>query len=759
MEIKRIRSFLVGLVLVGVGAFVLVSLLSHDAHEGPFPGYPENARPLNACGVAGAYISAYALAFLGWSSYGVALLLVVAGALVLFEVRARLLPLKLTGVVFGLLALTIGLAIFGAGPQSTASAYEPSPGSGAGVAGILLAGLLYSVIGSTGTLIAFGVLAVAGTFLVVGDQMLALTAGLKKMRPAAVFARGAVKKRKALAGPGREEEPVPVPVDEFEGPIPEPDVGAEVASEPAAEAPTQEPEMEVITRTSFAAEKAGQRVRQDATEVRRAGMGPRAQFELPPIGILDKLLPGEAESEQEIRQRGRVLERTLSEFRVEAQVVRVRRGPVVTMYEMGLAAGTKVSKVESLANDLAISLKAPNVRIVAPIPGKSTIGVEVPNCERELVALREVMEETARKARKCAIPLFLGKDTGGNPMLMDLSTAPHLLIAGTTGSGKSVAINSMICSILMTRTPDELQLLLVDPKGVEFSDYRNLPHLMCPILVDMKKAASVLQWACNKMDERYALLSQMGVRDIRSYNTLGEQEVLRRLAPEEDALLDDIPTYMPHIVIIVDELGELMLVAAKEVENSVIRLSQKARAVGIHLICATQRPSVDVITGLIKANLPARIAFQVSSKVDSRTILDRNGAELLLGQGDMLLLPPGTSRLVRAQGTLISEEEKQRVIDFWLAQGEPAFQQELREVQVAYDESDRDDLYDEAVRVILEAQRGSVSLLQRRLSIGYSRAARLVDMMAEAGIVGPYRGSQAREVMLKLEEWEAAKKA
>ena len=315
----------------------------------------------------------------------------------------------------------------------------------------------------------------------------------------------------------------------------------------------------------------------------------------------------------------------------------------------------------------------------------------------------------------------------------------------------------MISSILMTATPDDVQLLLIDPKAVEFSLYRQLPHLICPVLTDMKKAASVLKWACKKMDQRYSLLARTGVRDLAGYNALGEEEIRRRLDPEGDAELDDVPFHMPHIVIIVDEFGELMMVAAKEVEHSVIRLSQKARAIGIHLICATQRPSVDVITGLIKANMPARVAFQVASKVDSRTILDRNGAEVLLGRGDMLLMPPDSSALVRAQGAYVSEEEIARVVGFWEAQGEPQFRADLREYHAQQEAGDSsDERFEEAVRIVLETQRGSVSLLQRRMGVGYSRAARLIDMMGEAGIVGSYRGSQARRVMMTLEEWDKA---
>ncbi len=486
-----------------------------------------------------------------------------------------------------------------------------------------------------------------------------------------------------------------------------------------------------------------------------------AGYKLPPLHILHE---GEkkgnsGEEEGTIRRRGEILERTLQEFNIEAEVVRVQRGPVVTMYEMSLSPGTKVSKVESLDDDLAIALKAPNVRIVAPIPGKSTIGIEVPNAKRETVTIKELVSEMDRNASQMDIPLFLGKDTSGSPLIVDLGMAPHLLIAGATGSGKSISINSIICSIIMSRTPEEVQMLLVDPKSVEFADYQTLPHLICPVVTDMKKAAGVLQWACKKMDDRFSMLSRVGVRNIGQYNRLGKQKIIDRLEPEEDAEIDDVPFYMPHVVIIIDELGELMLVAAKEVESSVIRLSQKARAVGIHLICATQRPSADVITGLIKANLPVKIAFQVSSKINSRVILDRNGAELLLGRGDMLMTPPGSSRLVRAQGTFMSQAEAIDIVDFVSAQQEPQFKEELKGFNASEDNarSQEDELYDEAVQIVLETQRGSVSLLQRRLAIGYSRAARLVDMMAEAGLVGPYKGSQAREVHMTLEEWGNAR--
>ena len=338
---------------------------------------------------------------------------------------------------------------------------------------------------------------------------------------------------------------------------------------------------------------------------------------------------------------------------------------------------------------------------------------------------------------------------------------PHLLVAGTTGSGKSVCLNSIILSILLFQKPEELKLILVDPKMVEFSAFKDIPHLIAPVVTDMKKAAAILEWAVSKMDERYTLLSRAGVRDITGYNGLSDSEKERRLNPERDASLDDVPFLLPHMVIVLDELADLMMVASKEVEAAIIRLSQKSRAVGIHLVVATQRPSVDVITGLIKSNLPSRISFHVFSKVDSRTILDQNGAEKLLGKGDMLFLPPGTSKLARIQGTYVSDNEIKNVVDYLKQIALPEFSPELKVWQGSLKGNDAaatDELYEEAVRIVLETQRGSVSLLQRRLEIGYSRAARLIDLMAEDSIVGEYKGSQAREVFVALDEWEAQNK-
>jgi S-DNA-T family DNA segregation ATPase FtsK/SpoIIIE len=375
------------------------------------------------------------------------------------------------------------------------------------------------------------------------------------------------------------------------------------------------------------------------------------------------------------------------------------------------------------------------------------------------VRLREVIEESGAKAAKMRIPIYLGKDVSGKPMIVDLTTLPHLLIAGRTGTGKSVCLNSIIVSMLMSRRPDEVRMLLVDPKMVELSPYKRLPHLMHPVVTDMRKAEAILAWAVEKMEERYALLARAGVRHIGVYNQLGEEELMDRLQPEDDEQRNAIPTSLPYIVIVADEMADLMMTAAKEVEQHIIRLAQKSRAVGIHLVLATQKPTVDVITGLIKSNLPARIAFQVASRTDSRVVLDEMGADKLLGNGDMLFLWPGTSTLLRGQGTYVSDDEITAVVDF-VGTTEPQFVNELVQLKPPNPSGDgakpghRDELYDAAVDVVVREGRGSVSLLQRALGIGYGRAARLIDYMAEDGIVGQYNGSQAREVLITLEQWD-----
>jgi len=480
-------------------------------------------------------------------------------------------------------------------------------------------------------------------------------------------------------------------------------------------------------------------------------------YEFPSLQLLVKPSPiSGSDLEQFTVAHARKLTQVLQSFKLEANVVGVQRGPSITMLEVELAPGTKLGRLRSLEDDLAMNLAARSVRIVAPIPGKSTAGIEIPNEVMETVRLSELITSPAftRRQDKLGIPIFLGKDSAGYPRIEDLAQMPHLLVAGSTGAGKSVCLNTMIMSILYTRTPDQVQLILIDPKMVELSSFQNVPHLMCPVVTDMKRAAAILEWAVEKMDSRYQLMHEVGVRNIYAYNKLGADKIREKLGDNHS---EDTETALPLIVIVIDELADLMLVSAKDVETSITRLAQKSRAVGIHVILATQRPSTNVITGLIKANLPTRIAFRVASKVDSRVILDANGADKLLGAGDMLFLPPRSAELVRVQGAFVEDQEIRNTVEFLASRGQPRYSRELmqRRSKPAQDPFEIDDLFEDATRYVVETQRGSASLLQRRFAIGYTRASRLIDLMAGEAILGDYKGSQAREVLMPPEDLQA----
>ena len=464
------------------------------------------------------------------------------------------------------------------------------------------------------------------------------------------------------------------------------------------------------------------------------------------------------------------LEKTFQEFGLNVKVVEIDTGPVITQFELELEKGLRLSKVTSLADDLAIALRVSSVRVIAPIPGKNTVGVEVPNEVRVMVRLKELIDSSRADVESKAIPMFLGKDASGKPLVVDMCKMPHLLIAGRTGTGKSVCLNTLIVSMLMTRSPDQVKMLMIDPKMVELSPYSRIPHLMHPVITDMKKAEAVLGWAVGKMEERYQLLSAVGVRHIDSYNKLGREKILKKLGLDEGTEeAATIPVSMPFIVIVADEMADMMMTSGKDVEGHIIRLAQKSRAVGIHLVLATQKPTVDVITGLIKSNLPARISFQVASRMDSRVVLDEMGADKLLGKGDMLYMAPETSCLLRAQGTYVSDDEVTKVIEFFADQ-EPQYDEELIALKAAptatkggkgasTEPRERDEVYEEAVEVVIREGRGSVSLLQRSLGVGYGRGARLIDWMAEDGIVGGYNGSQAREVVMSMDDWDEIKES
>ncbi|MBJ6752274.1 DNA translocase FtsK [Geomonas anaerohicana] len=512
-------------------------------------------------------------------------------------------------------------------------------------------------------------------------------------------------------------------------------------------------------------------------------------FKTPPLSLLDPIPEGAKRQDKEtLTMNARLMEKKLKDFGVEGEVVEICPGPVITMYEFSPGPGIKVSRIAGLQDDLTMALQAHSIRIVAPIPGKGVVGIELPNRDREMVSLREIFATEQFHRGKMKLPMALGKDIAGNPLVTDLAKMPHLLVAGATGSGKSVAINTMILSLLYTSTPTDVRVIMVDPKMLELSVYEGIPHLLLPVVTNPKKAALALKWAVEEMGRRYRLMSDKGVRNIDSYNReleREEKEKAENLARETvvvDEIIEDVEEiedpddmeareaaiqaflakeeqlehgHLPYIVVIVDELADLMMVAGREIEESIARLAQMARAAGIHLILATQRPSVDVITGLIKANFPARISFQVSSKIDSRTILDGNGAESLLGMGDMLFLPPGTSKMLRAHGAFVSDSEVQRVVEFLKKQGKPVYEKSILEMKASDEkgggdeEEEVDERYDDALALVAEAKMASISMIQRRLRIGYNRAARIIEKMEQEGVIGPSDGtSKPREVFI-----------
>ncbi|MCM8794815.1 MAG: DNA translocase FtsK [Candidatus Omnitrophica bacterium] len=467
-------------------------------------------------------------------------------------------------------------------------------------------------------------------------------------------------------------------------------------------------------------------------------------YRLPSLDLLElPVAPKTGQGKETVEQNARLLENSLREFGIEVKVAEVEIGPVITRYELEPAPGVKVQKITTLSDDLALVLKAPSIRIIAPIPGKARVGIEVPNAASIQVTLRDVLESKEFRESTSKLTLAFGKDTAGHPLVADLGEMPHLLIAGTTGSGKTVCVNALITSLLFNAAPEDVRMIMVDPKMVELSTYNGLPHLIVPVLTDPKKVPVALQWVVEEMENRYQLFAKLGVRNIEAYR---EKKQAGQL-PEEE-----IPENLPYLVIIIDELADLMITARAEIETTITRLAQLSRAVGIHMVLATQRPSVDVLTGVIKANFPARISFQVASKVDSRTVLDSMGAEKLLGKGDLLFMQPGSSKLTRAQGCLVTDQEIERVVSFIKEQRPPQYENSILEIDSKMrqaQEQMKDSMYDEALRVVVETGQASVSLLQRRMRLGYGRAARILDMMEREGIVGPIRGAKPREVYLK----------
>jgi len=521
----------------------------------------------------------------------------------------------------------------------------------------------------------------------------------------------------------------------------------------------------------------GHETRQIATEADLRdlqGVADLPGYKFPGLDLLEDPEQNFSEKlEGYVRDQAAALESALEQYKIEGHVVGIESGPVITLYHVSLAPGTKVAALSAVASDIARQLKAVNIRIVPNMVGRDTVGVEVPNTTKEKVRLKELMSNSDNFA-KMKLPMFLGKDASGEPLIADLAQMPHMLIAGTTGSGKSVCMNTIIMGFLYTKKPNELKLVLVDPKMVEMSQFKDIPHLMCPVVTEMGKAAAILEWATQKMDERYELLAEAGCRDIAAYNDLPWEDLKERFNPQTPEEEARIPRKLPYMVFVIDELADL-IITTKEVEGSIIRIAQKARAVGIHLILATQRPQANVVTGLIKSNMPCRVCFKVASGMDSRIVLDQKGGELLLGQGDMLYLSPRTSKLMRAQGTLVDDSETRKVVRFMRDIAQPSFERQLLQLRKPDGNEDRimesennssaslaaaqeDPMFNRAVEIVLETKRGSVSLLQRRLAIGYTRASRLIDLMGIAGIISDHKGSVARDVQITIQEWDAMKK-
>ncbi len=752
----RLKTDLLAIGLLAATVFTALSLASYDPADPPAHGvFPPRPVVHNLCGSAGALLAHALQTAVGMGAWLLLLAMIVVDAR-LFS-RRRYEDPWVRGGGWGLLVCVACITFrqwapgWGTGPIIGSGGYV-------GAWGTCLLERHFSSAGS-GVLLASAF--IAGMMLST-DVLLFRLLAWAAISPFVLFHRLSFGRR-SPAIPAAEPLRTRCTADEDDAPVPEATVSPAAEAEPAeAPAPAVKPAAAKPIRVN---PPVGAAAKSDELA---AGLDARCNdlsttYQLPGLDLLE---PAEDFPFEFLAEKARVaattLEKTFQEFGLNVKVVEIDTGPVITQFELELEAGLRLSKVTSLADDLAIALRVPSVRVVAPIPGKNTVGVEVPNEKQVMVRLRELIEACPEASQKKRIPMFLGKDVSGRPLVVDLAKMPHLLIAGRTGTGKSVCLNSLILSILMSRTPDEVKMLMIDPKMVELSPYMRIPHLMHPVITDMKKAEAVLAWAVDKMEERYDMLARCGVRHLDSYNELPREEKLRRLDVAPDAPdASQIPDAMPYIVIIADEMADMMMTSGKDVEGHIIRLAQKSRAVGIHLVLATQKPTVDVITGLIKSNLPARISFQVASRVDSRVVLDEMGADKLLGNGDMLYLAPGTSKISRAQGTYVSDDEVNHIIEFFSGH-EPQYSRELAQLSTKSSGKSgieairsRDELYEQAIDVVVREARGSVSLLQRCLGIGYGRAARLIDYMAEDGIVGDYNGSQAREVLYTPEQWHA----
>jgi S-DNA-T family DNA segregation ATPase FtsK/SpoIIIE len=765
---EKLTKELQGMALATVGSFILLAFLTFNTADVSWNSYSNEGGINNLGGRLGAQVADLFFSGFGLASYLIPLaLLYMAYTLFRFkEIRLRSYKLMASfGLIFSLSTL---FAFF----RDTTSLFGQQVATG-GAVGKLTCNLLKSTVGATGAMLLLLPL-LAASIMILSKFSFVLFAGWWlenfKNKWAAWQERRALNRKEQQREKAKQEG---MPAASPSGPIIKPAV----------------PPLPILNTFKKEKEKKKEVAKTAAVQETFAFIKADGDFKTPPFSLLDTPPATEKKLDRDtLTMNARLLEKKLKDYGIDGEVVEICPGPVITMYEFSPAPGIKISRIAGLSDDLTMALQAMSIRIVAPIPGKGVVGIEVPNRDRDMVFLSEIFNVEEFHHNKMKLPLALGKDIAGIPVVTDLAKAPHLLVAGSTGSGKSVSINTMILSLLYMFEPRDVRMIMVDPKMLEFSMYEGIPHLLLPVVTEPKKASLALKWAVNEMERRYKLLSDKGVRNIDSYNKklAGEElelEEMNSSVPEDEIIMeleeiieeeggevldDPIPfvtddteilehVHLPYIVVIVDELADLMMVAGREVEEHIARLAQKARASGIHLILATQRPSVDVITGLIKANLPSRISFQVTSKVDSRTILDCNGAESLLGAGDMLYMPPGTSRLQRIHGAFVSDAEVQRVVDFLKKQGKPVYEKSILEMKDtdekggSGDEEEQDERWEDALRVVAETKQASISMVQRRLRIGYNRAARIIEMMESEGMVAPSDGtSKPREIRLDI---------
>lgn len=740
MSEKQIRIIWF-IILIGICAFLFISFLSYNPTDIPFNTSNPNIHIKNFSGYVGAYLVWALLITVGWSAYLIPLLFCLwAVGKILGRITHKF-HTKFFGFLFAIWS-------FSAMMSTITAPYNVSRVATGGVVGFYTSLLFCQYFGEVGTMVILGTIFVLSILL--ATEFLVLPVLLRLSRALAAFFNFSALKEKIAEMRSGDTVSIKPKIRKLRSNKRDRDIDEEDDDEDEEEEEEIKPKRK--SKIIIKKPKILQKKKKPPKISTPKYVG---DYKLPPLDLLSSPAPMEERMmKDDLEGNSKILEETLRDFNIEVKVVEVEQGPVITRYELQPAPGVKINQIMNLGDDIALNLKAPSVHIVAPLPGKGTVGIDVPNLKAAMVYLKELLETNEFQGSKSKLTLALGKNINGSPLVTDLAAMPHMLIAGTTGAGKTVCVNTLIMSILFQASPEEVKMILIDPKMVEMATYNGLPHLICPVVNDVKRAAGALDWAVTEMENRYKLLAKVGARNIAGYNAKIEGGLKEITDGDKKIPLEK----MPYIVIIIDELADMMLLAPKEVEGAITRLAQLSRAIGIHMILATQRPSVDVITGVIKANFPARISFRVASKIDSRTVLDMNGADKLLGRGDMLFLKPGNFKLVRAQSGLVEDKEIEEVVKFAKDQRTAVYTEDiLKEQEKIFGGKSRDkkdDLYEEATKLVINTKQASVSMLQRRLRLGYARAARLIDMMEDDGIVGPFRGSKAREIL--IDNWDDA---